>query len=183
MNRKQRVGSVARLTLGATMMVLLMVPALGCGDDAPGGAGDGGESTVQVTGDVEGSFSGHAVFTQATLDLGIFGVGLTDNSTYDVDLNIDVPDGTPPAPNVYSVGGIPSEDHFTAIFRDISAGFAETVEYTAWDEQSGTVEITASSMDEVEGQFQFVAQRDLEGGPTVDVSGSFRAVRVAGGGR
>lgn len=192
----------SRTSLFIAVISTLLVAffAFGCGDDeeddngngnGPGngsGNGDGGYSSMLVEGDVEGEFEGFATFPEVLLDDGTFGIDLTDNSEFSLNLRIEVADGTVPEPGTYDIGtgGGFSDEAFTAIYADLREGMMEATEYTALQEGSGQVEITDSGEDFADGTFEFEAEEnpfdEAEDGQ-IQVEGQFEAVKGAGGDR
>lgn len=141
---------------------------------------------MTATGAVEGELEGHATFTQALLDQGIFSVNITDNSDFGLELRIDVEDGEVPDVGDYDVqaGGF-SDQAFSVIFRDFSeGGMIDPDEYASISGGQGTIEISSASDDAVSGSFEAAVPSgfDAEDEDTVEVSGEFHAAKVQGGG-
>ncbi len=180
--------------IAAISTLLVAFYAVGCGDNGGGdgngdddGDGDGGYSSLTVEGDVEGEFEGYATFSEASLDDGTFGLALTDNSDYHLNLRIESADETVPEPGTYDIGtgGGFSEDAFTAIYGDLQdGGMGDPSEYTAQEGGAGEIEISDSGQDFAEGTFEFDAEEDPfddEADGQIQVEGEFEAVRVEGG--
>ncbi len=143
-----------------------------------------GDSTVTITGEIEGEHEGWALFNHAELPLSeSWGIYLTNNSTFHVSISLSSTDGSAsrPTPGIYEIGFGRSE--FFSIYTDIESGGVGAggdYEYaTLYEETGGTLTIESSTDESVEGYFEFVAAHDEDdqGNPYgfVTVSGEFSA--------
>ncbi|MFO7992756.1 MAG: hypothetical protein R6U69_01205 [Marinobacter sp.] len=138
---------------------------------------------MTVTGDIEDSFQGYAVYTDASLELGQFALGLTDNRNFALDLSIRVDDKAPPPEGSYAIGGSYGADtaHVQATFSKFEDGsFMNPTQYRAGGDAEGVLEITSSSDTEVVATFQFTGQ-DNAGKQIAITDGAFHARQVKGG--
>lgn len=170
-----------RSTLLAAVAVLAV--GTGCGSDVSSAdtVGPGGVSSMTVSGDVEGTFQGYATYTDASLELGYFALGLTDNRSFSLDLTIAAPDNAPPPEGRYTISSGYGSDKVQATFNQFQEGsFMNPAQYPAAGATAGVLEITESSPAAVVATFEFNAQ-DKAGNAITLTHGSFHAKQVAGG--
>ena len=180
--------------LDITKMVTTSIPAIiaaasvGCGDNDTNtntntdAASDGGLGSMTVTGAIDGDFDGYATYTDASLEMGHFSVAITDNRNFAIELSRQVDDNAPPPEGTYTIGAPLSADSFRASFSKIEDGsFMNRTKFTTQEADAGTLKITSSSDDTVEGSFTFKAENEADGTQVRVTGGSFRAVQVKGG--
>lgn len=177
------------ITLKEKAPVLFFLLALifcypGCSDDSSSSNnGSPGESNLTVSGEIEGEFSGWALFNYTETSHGnSWSINMTDNQTYNLSLSLSSVD-TPisqPEPGTYNIGGGSSE--FLPIFTDIETGgigAGGDYEYsTLFEENTGTLTIEESTEETISGSLKFYAgQTDDEGNliNMITVDGDFTA--------
>jgi hypothetical protein len=136
---------------------------------------------MTVTGDIDDSFQGYAVYTDASLELGQFALSLTNNRNFALDLSIRVDDKAPPPEGSYAIGGGYGPDTVQATFSKFKEGsFINRTHYQAAGDAAGVLEITSSSDTEVVATFEFTGQNDA-GKQIFITDGTFHARQVEGG--
>lgn len=179
-----------RLLIIVFAMAILLA-GLSCSDNSTSPESDTpGESSVEVSGTIEGEYSGWATFNKAELpqDMESWSINMTDNTTFNLSLNIASSGSiSRPGTGTYTIGhsiGFDATD-FAAIFTDIASGgigAGADYEYSTVgsDETTGTLVIEESSENEVSGRFSFNGAGDIdENGNIIDpitAEGEFTAV-------
>lgn len=169
----------------------ILLGGLSCSDNSTAPDNDTpGESSVVVSGTIEGEYSGWATFNKADLpqDMQSWSIDMTDNSTFTLSLSIASTGSiSRPEAGTYTIGhsiGFDSSD-FAAIFTDIETGgvgAGADYEYSTVgsEETTGTLVIEESSDNEVSGHFSFNGAGEIdENGNIIDpvtIEGEFRAV-------
>ena len=151
-----------------------------------------GDAEVTITGAIEGEHEGWGLFNHTELPQGeTWGITLTNNNTFHVQISISTLDGTAtegsvsrPSPGSYVIGrpGTGSSV-YVGIYTDIeSGGVGAGADYeysTLHEDTGGTLTIESSTDESVEGYFEFEAAHDAdEQGNAygfVTVSGEFSA--------
>lgn len=135
---------------------------LSCSESSVGNDDLGlGNATFSVSGDVEGSKSGMADFSDFNMNnLYSWDISIHDFDPQTFSLQFMIVSDSEierPSTGTYSIGNEPDSD-FTASFTDTEDGFDNSVEYsTLFGEYSGTLTITESNNDVVKGTFSFTA--------------------------
>lgn len=143
-----------------------------------GGGGDVGNVSVTLSGGVDGSFSGNAFFVideddEVDFAIGLFSGAITNPNAGEI--VVLGRDGDRPGPGTYTIDAEASEANFFGAYVENLGNFASATLVSA---QSGTLEITSSSSDEVSGTFSFTGQAFTGSGTQLGettVSGQFTA--------
>lgn len=158
--------------------LLLLVPGLllvGCDDDPYGLEG---QFSGQITGAMEFSLSGGAVFaegeSQGQKNFVVEATSMTETDVHKI--GIMWAEAPRPEAGVYELGSVPSGLYgmYVRTVNDTATAFFTSVD------QAGEVEITKSTSSEVKGTFQFVAEGYTLGEDVpkeITLSGSFTAGR------
>lgn len=169
--------------LVATTMVFFLLLTLSCSDNSSGPDDNGlGEASFTIAGDLEGEKTGIANFRAFEMS-GIYTWDIliqdTGQITYDISFSMLSDEAIErPEPGTYDIAlsGFGGED-FNGSYSDYNDSQFNPTNYTVGiSSTSGTLNITNSSEDLVEGTFQFTAV-DADSGGTITVSeGEFSAV-------
>ncbi len=153
----------------------------------PGGGGSGGGGTgsfsATVTGGVTASFSGVAVQAEEDIGTGQLGwiIGLGDPSADASNLIAFVLNGSRPGPGTYQLIDLATAPDFLPgewiAFLTLGGGMT-TVSYLGFS-VSGTVTITSSSAELVEGSYNFQVSDGGQPPVVATVTGTFSAVSGA----
>jgi len=157
----------------------------GCGDNKDAtGPGDGGAArsfSAEVTGDVQTSVKGEALFGQATdPDYGdVFGVQMSETGAGESVIQVMRLGGAIPTPGEYTIAdalyGAPKDGDFVAMAFDSDNGQPAAVFVAT----GGRLNVTSTSGSTFKGTFTFDAQGGLFSDPettlTIKVSGTFNA--------
>lgn len=171
--------------------IAILLVGLSCSDNSTAPETDTpGESSVEVSGTIEGDYSGWATFTEAELpfDMHSWRINMTDNNSFKLSLSIESTGSiSRPEVGTYTIGqtiGSNASD-FTAIFTDLASGgvgAGSDFEYSTVgsEETTGTLVIEESTENDVSGHFYFKGAGDIdENGNIIDpitTEGEFRAV-------
>jgi hypothetical protein len=148
----------------------LAVPISACGDGATGPDLFGlGQSSAQLSGEVNRSFSGTAVFGTQVLGEDVFVIAM-DDMMGEVEIGIVRTGAGRPSTGTYALGN-PDSDAYGEL-----AVWAAGGQGAFYVSESGSLTITGSSSGSLRGSFSFQARREFGGGPVVNVSGTFEAV-------
>jgi hypothetical protein len=168
------------------MALAAAVALAACGgdDNDATGPGDGGALrtfSADVTGDVQASIKGDALFGQASdPDYGdVFGLEMSEAGAGEGFIQVVRLGGAVPAPGEYAITdaihGTPQDGDFVAMAFDSDNG-QPTAIFVA---TGGTLKVTSSSGSAFKGTFTFDAQGGLFSDPettlSIKVSGSFHA--------
>ena len=175
------------------LLIIFLIGLTACSDSSTDpDTNTPGDATVTITGAIEGEHEGWGLFNHTELPQGeSWGISLTNNNTFHVQISISAIDGTAtegsvsrPSPGSYVIGrpGTGSSV-YVGIYTDIeSGGVGAGADYeyaTLYEETGGTLTIESSNDESVEGHFEFVAAHDADeqGNPYgfVTVSGEFSA--------
>lgn len=170
-------------TIALLVGVATLLLGTGCGSEAgeTDASGPGGNSSMTVTGDIEGMFEGYATYTDASLALGQFAVGLTDNRGFLLDLSTAADDNAPPGEGRYNIGSGYGSDTVRVTFNQFREGsYMNPAQYSATGDAAGFLEITSSSETAVVATFEFTAE-NAAGDQITVTDGTFHARQVAGG--
>jgi len=158
-----------------------------CSDDSTGPSGDDlGEASFEISGAIEGQKEGFANFRAFEMSgVNTWDILLIDEpprsfeiSFSQVSLNESI---SRPSTGTYKLG-LDSDSDFSASYSEGSLARPDSY-LTTFGEYSGTLVITSSSDDKIEGTFEFNAVNlDEENGEEIIIrNGQFRAVPRQGG--
>lgn len=193
-SRDRRPTDVVRRAAGMTLAILAFAVAACGGDDpaSPGGGGGGGGGTdgtftATMSGDVQGSFSGSAVF--AVVPTGeaqsgqAFGLTLGDQEAGGESFSLQVfLDGSRPGSGTYSVSNDGSGGDITsasgAALLSYGSGGSSASSTASGTAASGQLTITSSSASEVSGSVSLQLDLRFGDGSTgaATVTGDFTAI-------
>lgn len=166
-----------------TMAATVVLAACGADDGGSTGPGNGGGPTTfsaEVTGDVETSVQGAALFGTQTDETGtLFGVEMAETGAGESVIQIIRLGGQVPAVGTYAIAdalnGSPQDGDFVAMAFDSDNGQPTAI----FIGTGGTLEVTSSTATAFKGTFSFDAQGGLFNDPettlTIKVDGSFHA--------
>jgi hypothetical protein len=154
--------------LRAPLLLAVLIPACGDGGTGPDFFGLG-QSSAQLSGEVNRSFNGTAVFGTQVFGEDVFVIAM-DDMVGEVEIGIvRAATGRPPT-GTYALGS-PDSDVYGELAIWTAGG-----QGAFYVSESGSLTIMASSSSSLRGSFSFQARREFVGGPVVNVSGTFDAV-------
>lgn len=171
------------------LMAATVLVACGGDENGPAGPGNGGATTfsADVTGDVETSITGAALFGQATdPEYGdVFGLELAETGEGESLIQVARVGGAVPAPGSYAIkdaiNGSPQNGDFVAMAFDSDNGQPAAIFVAT----GGTLQVTTSTATAFKGTFSFTAEGGLFSDPettlTIQITGSFHATPATQG--
>ena len=147
------------ILLSVAFILALVMPSCSSSDDN-NITSKLGEIKFSISGGIEANKEGIADFDKLDImNTSTWELGGHDISPQTFSLNFSLLSAnqsiTRPQPGTYTIGfDVNNSDAFHAVYTHIEDGdFANSVEYTTWEQNSGTLTIDSSSEDKVTGSF------------------------------
>ncbi|MCC5907926.1 MAG: hypothetical protein JJU13_17060 [Balneolaceae bacterium] len=174
------------IKINSISIIVLLVVLISCSDDSTGPeANDLGEASFVISGAVEGQKEGFANFRAFEMSgVHTWDILIIDAQPRSFEISISAFSNEPlsrPSTGTYQLG-LTQDSDYAASYSEGS--LAQPDSYTTtFNENTGTLVITSSSDDEIEGTFEFTAVNiDEEDTEQISISnGQFRAVPRVGG--
>ncbi|WP_293011560.1 hypothetical protein [Mongoliibacter sp.] len=174
------------LSLSSMLVLVLLLTACDGNDNGSDPTSNADDFQLEVSGDFQTTASGFADFDgMSSFGVNTWEISMNDNNPQSLSLQLMLTssssDVSRPSPGTYEIGFEPnSAAVFTAIYTHIPEGdFMASEEYSTLSEgYGGTLTITSSSENRVEGSFNFsVAKTDDNFNVTgeIEVIGEFTA--------